>query len=284
MEPTTPLGQQAGHAGCPARAEHHEHVPGPRLSRGVERAVGYRLSGFPAGVHVGMPSGSVPLVVPLDDALTVADGGGAPRTYGSVIAGLSAAPARIHHDGSQHGVQIALRPGAIRTLFGMPAAELAARSYELVDVAGEDADHLRERLHEAEAWSARFALVETWLEGLLDRTSRPRPPEPEVAEAWRLITTSGGAVSIRDVASQVGWSMRRLQSRFRLEFGLSPKTAAIVARFERSVPLVASGRTSLTDVAVRCGWSDQAHMDRDWRALAGTAPSRWRTEDVLAAT
>ena len=74
-------------AGCQARAEHHEHVPGATPVPGVERAVGYRLSGFPAGVHVGMPSGTVTLVVPLDAPLTVADGGGAPQAYGSLIAG-----------------------------------------------------------------------------------------------------------------------------------------------------------------------------------------------------
>lgn len=279
MEPTT---EHEGTA--PARrAEHHEHAPAPRLSRWVDRAVGYRLSGFPAGVHVGMPSGTVTLVVPLDAPLTVADGGAPPRAYDAVIAGLSAAPAHIHHDGTQHGVQLALTPAATRALLGMPAAEVASASYELADVAGATVSVLRERLHDRESWSERFALVEDWLGRLLDAAPRRSGPEPEVAEAWRVIVGSGGAAPIRAVAEHVGWSPRRLQARFRREFGLAPKTAGVVARFERSVPLVAAGRLSLTDVATRCGWSDHAHMDRDWRVLAGTAPSRWRTEDVLAA-
>lgn len=264
------------------RAEHHEHVPGPALSRWVQRAVGYRLSGFPAGVHVGMPSATVTLVVPLDEPLTVADAGRPPTAYGSVLAGLAAVPTLIHHDGTQHGVQLALRPEATRALFGMPTGEIAARSHDLVDVAGPAAGRLRERLHETDDWPGRFTLVEQWLTALLEAAPRAAGPEPEVCEAWRLITRSAGALPIREVAARVGWSMRRLQARFGSEFGVSPKTAAVVARFERSVPLVAAGPTSLADVAVRCGWSDHAHMDRDWRSLAGTSPSRWRTEDVLA--
>jgi AraC-like DNA-binding protein len=76
--------------------------------------------------------------------------------------------------------------------------------------------------------------------------------------------------------------MRRLQERFGAEFGMTPKAAARVRRFERSVPLVAAGRPPPTEVALRCGWSDHAHMDRDWRVFAGTTPSRWRVVDVLA--
>lgn len=282
MEADSPDGEQPTRVGA-TRVEHHEHVPTARLSGLVERAVGYRLSGFPAGIHVGMPSRTVTLVVPLGQSLTVADGGGPPRSHGSVVAGLSAAPSHIHHDGSQHGVQLALRPEAARVLFGMPAAELASRSYDLADVVGAQAESLRDRLHGAEAWPDRLALVDDWLVGLLDRAPRLGTPDPEVLEAWRLIGVSGGSVPVRDVAARVGWSMRRLQSRFRHEFGVSPKTAAVLRRFERSVPLVAGRRHALTDVALRCGWTDHAHMDRDWRALAGTSPTRWRTEDVLAA-
>ncbi|WP_404387529.1 helix-turn-helix domain-containing protein [Humibacillus xanthopallidus] len=263
------------------QSDHYEHQPSPRFARFVERAVGYRLAGYPAGVHVGMPSGTVTLVVPLDAPLTVADGGSGPTAYGSVLAGLSTAPAHIHHDGNQHGVQLALRPGAVRALFGVRAAEVAGESYELADVMGPAATSLREQLHETASWATRFALVAQVLLDLERDGWAGHEPAPEVTEAWRLIRTSGGAAPIRDVAARVGWSMRRLQTRFNAEFGVTPKALSRVRRLERSLPLVAAAEVSLADVAAHCGWSDHAHMDRDWRELAGTSPSRWRTEDVL---
>lgn len=261
-------------------AEHLEHQPSPRLAPFVDRVTGYRLAGFPAGVHVGMPSGTVTLVIPLDDALTLADPGRpVPHRFDSVLAGLATGPTRIHHDGNQHGVQLALRPGAVRALFGVRAAELAEGSFELQDIMGAGAVDLRHRLHETDSWERRFDLVER---SLLARLREPQAPAPELAEAWRLITASRGMAPIRDVAQVVGWSMRQLQQQFRAELGVTPKAAARVRRFERSVPLVSSGRMPLTDVALRCGWSDHAHMNRDWRALAGTSPTQWRADDALA--
>ena len=251
----------------------------------MERAVGYRLTDYPAGVHVGMPSTTVTLVIPLEEPLTLSGAViGGPRPFGSVVAGLATAPTWIHHDGFQHGVQLALRPGAARLLFGCPAGELAETSYELADVMGPCARVLRDRLHEIDSWEGRFVAIEEVLTALLGTRRASPAPEPEVLEAWRLIGVSGGAAPIRAVADRVGWSPRRLQSRFGAELGVTPKAAAMVRRFERSVPHVAAGRSSLADVALRCGWSDHAHMDRDWRALAGTAPSRWRSDDVLRDT
>ncbi|MDN5796035.1 MAG: AraC family transcriptional regulator [Intrasporangium sp.] len=264
--------------------EHVEHVPGPRLAPWVQSAVGYRLTGFPAGVHVGMPSGSLTLVIPLGQRLAVADGSAAPREYGAVLAGLSDAPSFIHHDGTQYGVQLALRPAAPRALLGVPASELAKRSYELADLVGVAAERLREQVDTAGSWQERFILVDRMLATLLAGAEGQPVASPEVSEAWRVIRRTGGAVPIRRVAAHVGWSMRRLQTRFHAEFGLAPKAAAVVTRFERSVPLVARGALSLSEIAVLCGWSDHAHMDRDWRALAGSAPTRWRNEDALVGT
>lgn len=267
-------------------AEHHEHVVSPALAPWVERAVGYRMTGFPPGVHVGMPSSSLTMVIPLDAPLTVSDPLGDPSTYGSVLAGLSAAPSHIHHDGNQHGVQLALRPGAARALFGCRAAEIADGSFELGDVLGVDADRLREQLHETDSWDRRFELVERLLLLRLGagRTGGDgdRDPRGEVAEAWRLIRRTRGSVAISEVAGRLGWSMRHLQQQFAAEFGLTPKAVAKVSRFERSVPLVAAGGASLAEVAVHCGYADQGHLTRDWRALAGTSPARWRRQDVLA--
>ncbi|HEX5968461.1 MAG TPA: AraC family transcriptional regulator [Intrasporangium sp.] len=270
----------------PPHAEHHEHVVSPALAPLVQRAVGYRLSGFPPGVHVGMPSGSLTLVIPLDAPLTLSGPLGDPSAYGSVLAGLSAAPTRIHHDGNQHGIQLALRPGAARALFDCRAAEIVDGSFELGDVLGADADRLRERLHESDSWDRRFELVERLLLGRLaaGRTGGggDRRPRAEVAEAWRLIRRARGSVAISEVAGRLGWSMRHLQLEFAAEFGLTPKAVAKVSRFERSVPLVAAGSAPLAEVAVQCGYADQGHLTRDWRALAGTSPARWRRQDTLA--
>lgn len=126
--------------------ESFEYTPGAALAPYVERAVGYLHSRAPAGVHVGMPSCSLTLVVPLDEPLTISDPDGPRQAFDSVLAGLGVRPTHIHHDGYQHGIQLALRPSAARALFGCRPAELAHRSVAWANVFGPTAHRLRERL------------------------------------------------------------------------------------------------------------------------------------------
>ena len=262
--------------------EHYSHTFGPPLDRFVTLAVGYRYAGGPPGVHVGLPSGSLTLVVPFEEPLVLSGGDRpVPTRFDGVLAGLATTPTLVHHEGRQHGLQLGLTPAGARWLFGMPAAELAERSVELEDVVGRVGRSLRDELEGYASWPDRFAAVDSVLRRLLDRHGRGRSPAPEVTEAWRLIRHDA-ASSIAEVADVVGWSRRHFEDRFRVEFGLTPKQAARVTRFERSVAAARDPRRRLSDVAADCGYADQAHLAREWRDFAGMPPSRWRVEDDLA--
>ncbi|MEP6650823.1 MAG: AraC family transcriptional regulator [Lapillicoccus sp.] len=263
--------------------EHYTHTFGPPLERFVALAVGYRHAGAPPSIHVGMPSGALTLVVPFDEPLVLSGGElTQPQPFDGVLAGLATGPTLIHHDGRQHGLQLSLTPTGARAVFGLPAAELAERSVELEDVAGRVARSLREDLEGYATWPLRFAAIERVLRGLMRRHESRREAAPEVGEAWRLIRRGRGLTPVGGVASAVGWSTRHLEQRFRAEFGITPKSAARVTRFERSVEAARSPRRRLADIAAECGYADQAHLAREWRDLAGLPPSRWRVEDHLA--
>jgi transcriptional regulator GlxA family with amidase domain len=96
---------------------------------------------------------------------------------------------------------------------------------------------------------------------------------------------AGGAVRVSALAAETGWSGRHLTSRFRAEIGLTPKAAARVIRFDRARHLLVSqlavvgSDTRLADLAVACGYFDQAHMAREFRSLAGCPPSQWLAEE-----
>ena len=263
--------------------EHYTHTFGPPLDRFVTLAVGYRYAGGSPGVHVGLPSGALTLVVPFDEPLWLSGGGLAePSPFDGVLAGLATGPTLIHHDGHQHGLQLGLTPNGARAVFGMPAAELAECSVGLEAVVGRAGRSLREELEGYATWAERFAAVERVVCGLMSRQESGRDAVAEVGQAWRLIRRGGGRTSVAGVASDVGWSTRHLEHRFRSEFGITPKAAVRITRFERSVDAARDPRRRLADVAAECGYADQAHLAREWRDLAGVPPSRWRVEDDLA--
>jgi AraC-like DNA-binding protein len=89
-------------------------------------------------------------------------------------------------------------------------------------------------------------------------------------------------VRIADLAGEVGWSRRHLAERFTAEYGLTPKEAARVVRFERSKRLLQRrDRPPLADVASACGFYDQAHLAREWNDFGGCPPSAWLTGEDL---
>jgi transcriptional regulator GlxA family with amidase domain len=97
---------------------------------------------------------------------------------------------------------------------------------------------------------------------------------------WRVLHRTAGRVRVGDLARDVGWSARHLGTVLRRETGLGPKTAARVVRFDRARRSVAARRgQDLAGVAVDCGYADQSHLDRDFRAFTGLPPSRWWAEE-----
>jgi transcriptional regulator GlxA family with amidase domain len=169
-------------------------------------------------------------------------------------------------------------------LFGVPAGELAWIDVHADDVLGRDSERVRERMREAATWPERFAAVDAALRRRLSAPSLPAAAAatvPDVvARAWRLLLESRGAIPISALADEVGWSTRHLAARFRAEIGLTPKAAARVIRFDRARRLITSDSdATLVQVAAQCGYFDQAHLDREFRLLAGCSPSRWLADE-----
>src|SRR5262245_12150849 len=248
-------------------------VPRPALRPWVSRYTGYHLRTQP-GSHRGLPSRSVTFIVTLEGTVDVAGYGAFPTLAG----GLHATPVKIDHDGLQHGIQAEFTPLGARALLGLPAGELAGAVVELEDLLGRHAAELADRVRAAATWTDRFAA----LDAMLERLARPQSgPSPELGWAWKRLTESAGRVEIGTLAAEVGWSRQHLRTRFQREYGLGPKVAARIMRFESARHLLGHPhRPSLADVAVRCGYADQAHLNRDWLDFAGTSPSIWLAEEL----
>jgi AraC-like DNA-binding protein len=257
--------------------------PPPALRPFIDRYVGYRLTGFDAGVHRGLPSRHMTFIVsigPTIDVVSQTDPGQAPDTYRCVLSGLQARPALIAHTGHQEGVAIELTPLGSRALFGFPSRALWNTSLECSDVAGVAGQELWDRLQAPGDWTERFAACDQVLSRLADPDA---VVVPELRHAWRTLVRSGGSASITALAADIGWSRQHFARRFSDEFGLSPKLGARVVRFERARRMLQSTPPFVTiaQVAAACGYYDQAHLDRDFAQLAGCSPSTWLAEEQL---
>ena len=276
--------------------EYCRRRPAEPLRPFVARYAGYRQRGVPPALHRGLPSPFLTLIFTLDEPLVLLahpDPRQPPGDFGTLLGGLHSAPALITHDGAQSGIQVALRPLGARALLGLPAGELADLDVPAEAVLGGVCAELRARALAAPGWPERFAILDEILLRRLAATAATAtraataatPAAPEVRFAWRQLLRTGGTARIADLAAETGWSGRHLTSRFRTEIGLTPKAAARVIRFDRARHLLirqASEKSSgyrLADLAAACGYFDQAHLAREFRALAGCPPSQWITEE-----
>lgn len=257
--------------------------PAADLRHVVDRYIGYRLMGYPAGLHRGLPSPRMTFIVSIDrpvDIVSQTDHTQAPGRYRSVVGGLHSTPALIAHDGNQEGVAIQLTPLGSRAVFGLPADELHNVSVELADVVGGPAGELWERLQHTVGWRQRFDVCDDVLTRLAAANSATIPSE--LQHSWGLLVRSGGRIPVHELAAATGYSRQHLVRRFDREFGMSPKLAARVVRFDRArhMLLTVPSFVTISQVAAACGYYDQAHLARDFAELAGCTPSELVREEV----
>ena len=237
----------------------------------------FDMAGWPPGRHRGLPSGSLSLVISLGAPLTVRDAGGVNLSAAATVAGLRSSPVDIIHDGTQRGVQLELTPRGARALLGLPAAALAHGVWLLDDVLGRRAGELTDSLAAAPGPAQRVLA----LNSVLARWAVDDGCPEAVDATWRLLTGSAGSVSIASIAGQIGLSRRQLSQLVRAELGLTPKTVARILRFGRACGYLRSRPAiSLAEIAVTCGYYDQAHLTNDWRRLSGCTPGQWIAEEL----
>lgn len=261
-------------------------VAAPHSAPGVTSMVGYRTLDVPETVHRGMPSSWLTFIVSLDDGVEAGDTAGAlavARPNPLLLSGLHVQASHVRQRRGQAGVQLAVHPLASRALFGVPSAELPVAEYDATAVLDRGGLELHDRVTEAHGWPDVFALVADYLiEARRRRESAS--VRPELAYAWHLLERSRGRMQVAALADTVGVTTRHLTTLFGREVGRSPKTVAMLMRFQHATARIAAsarryGRVDLAAVAAATGYSDQAHMTREFVRFAGVPPRRWLADE-----
>lgn len=265
-----------------ARSQWAAALPVAPLRSFIDRYIGYRLSGFEPGTHRGLPTRHLTFIVSIGPAINVIEQTNPhqdPASYHCVVSGLQARPATLRYGAHQEGIAMELSPLGARSLFGMPCGALWDTSLECADVVGSRGWELWERLQGESGWPERFAICDEVLGRWVGADVHLAP---ELEHAWQTLERSGGTAMVGDLATEVGWSRQHLTRRFATEFGLGPKLAARVVRFERAQAVVrrTPSDRSLAQVATECGYFDQAHLNRDFVELAGCTPAQLRLDEL----
>jgi transcriptional regulator GlxA family with amidase domain len=119
------------------------------------------------------------------------------------------------------------------------------------------------------------AVLEPWLATL------PRSPVADRANieaAVELIESDRSITRVDHLAERTGSGVRRLQRAFADAVGLPVKQVIRAARLREVAERALVGDVDWAAVAVELGYSDQAHLVRDFTAAVGTPPARYARE------
>jgi AraC-like DNA-binding protein len=247
------------------------------------RLAGVSMAGFSDGANEVLdvdlvPHPAVMLVLDLGDGPFAVEDAGGQQHRGSIVAGLAPDGARARGPaGSFACLQLRLSPAVAHAV--LPGSgELGGRLTALDDLWGRDAVRLEEQLRAAGSWADRFAVAEA---AVLRRLDGGRALDPEVAFCWGRMVAGRGRTRVERLATEVGWSRKRLWSRFGSQVGLTPKRAARLIRFDAAAHRLAAGRSPAA-VAAETGYVDQSHLHRDVVAFTGATPAAVAAAPFLA--
>jgi AraC-like DNA-binding protein len=253
-------------------------LPSPLLSAYVEAFCFYDGD---ASLHPKkercLPDGRVAVVINLGhDTIRVANLQHADQFqsfYGGVLNGAFSECCAIDTTTLVTTMSICFKPGGARPFLPMPAAELTNQVVDLSCVLGTDAFDLREQVQAAQTNGDRVRILERFL---LARAAWEQQPHPAATFALASFQAGKERRSISEVTAQLGVSPKRFIHLFEEAVGLTPKVFCRVLRFQDVLSLIEKGQPiSWADLALDCGYFDQAHFIHDFQAFSGLTPQAY---------
>jgi AraC-like DNA-binding protein len=224
-----------------------------------------------------LPDGSVDLIINLaEDETRLYDASDLDRVQrygGAIVSGPHSKFFVIDGEEQTSVIGAHFKPGGAYAFLGPPADELADRHVTLSDIWGRAARELRERVLEAPTPDAKLDVLEV---ELLARLADKRARHPAVGFALNEFRRGPSTRRVSDVSGEIGLSPRRFIEVFKQQVGLTPKLFCRVRRFQRVLRRIyRREEVEWADLALSCGYFDQAHFIHDFKAFSGINPTAY---------
>ncbi|WNG47121.1 helix-turn-helix transcriptional regulator [Archangium minus] len=187
----------------------------------------------------------------------------------AVMLGPATERAAVEREVGSEYLVIRFRPGQAPRLADIRASELTNGFVELTHLGGLPIQAVAERLRLLPDLASRqHALAE-----LMRDVAPPLVGDVRCRRATQLLEAHGGQLRVEALAEELGLNVRGLERRFLEHFGMTPKRMSRLVRLRNVLGAIHLGAyTSLGELAQACGYSDQAHLIHDFKALTNRLP------------
>jgi AraC-like DNA-binding protein len=216
-----------------------------------------------------LPDGCVELILNFGARFSQHDEGQLKLQPRSFLVGQMTGPILISPTGPVQLLGIRFHPGGTLPFLRLPLHEITD---QIVDLGGLSSKLERELLG-ASAQSPSLPEKLTAVEAFLTNQLLNAKENSWLMMLAGRIVDSNGLVSVDQLASDAGISSRQLERRFLREVGLGPKLLGRIIRFQQVFRAVEQCNSAWAEIAIDCGYYDQAHLIRDFNQFARQTPA-----------
>lgn len=186
-----------------------------------------------------------------------------------VVVGPQVSKVDVKLERDHRAVMIGFKPGGLYRFLGIPMCELYDDGFDGIDLIGKDINDLIDELSPI----AQPEVINQKVQYYLLRKMGHIIDEEAVDHAIRLLKDPITTPSIGYVAKHAGLSIRQFERKCHERLGMPPKLFSRIARFSQAYRLYeANQQQKWTDITYQCGYFDQMHLIRDFKAFMGTTP------------
>ena len=254
------------------------YIPPPRLQPYVECFWSLELPDFPGDTvpERVLPDGTTELIVHYGDQFErMNEKGLFEKQALGLFVGQMKTFTLLRPSGKTGMVAVRFKPAGAARFFGFSLSEITNRILDLDLVLGAEGKSLVDWVLNCQTNSDR---VQVLLDFLLEKLTS-RSDDLLLRATVKFIEEAKGGLDLFVLEKRIGLSSRQIERKFKEKVGISPMALARVVRFQRFLSLAKEcPNMNLTDASMECGYYDQSHFIKDFRAFAGVSPSSFLEE------
>ncbi|MDH7452192.1 helix-turn-helix domain-containing protein [Luteimonas composti] len=256
--------------------QYRELPPGPRLQPHVACYWALRA---PAPLSLRdrtFPDGCQELIFNIGTRVLRSDDGRAyARNPDAELVGQMTRPYDVLAEGEQLYFGVKFLPHGFAVFCREPVDSLRDQSIDLRLLFGPAFGAVHERIATARRLSVFVDEMEAWLDSRLCERRAASAAYRAVDRVVAALLARPDGSGLHAACADPGIGPRRLQGAFRELVGLSPRQLRGMLRFQSCFRGLQAGMPP-AQLALACGYYDQAHFNREFRHYAGMSPGAWK--------
>jgi AraC-like DNA-binding protein len=192
------------------------------------------------------------------------------------VSGVRTQPITIPSGKGGRMLIVAFKKGRAFPFYKFPMSELTDTVAGAGLVFGRDVLDLREQLLAAKSVEQKFRLVETFLLRQAGDAIQDDLSTRCIDFALSSMVNTPNLRCLQRLSEQIGYSQKHFINLFRDQVGISPKQYLKIIRFQKAICTIEKNAAiHWSQVALECGYYDQAHLINDFKLFSGFTPNEY---------